>query len=228
MILRKNHISFKSNGHLESGQALILLILFLPILGVLLIKTNLHIHMLIFYKKTQMDCRTATYKAQKRIKSSFVKIMKLNPKAKKLRSEKIKAQILLMSPEPLTKAKALADIIEITAQQFVLRAQQEILILSAKAQAFQELLPFKAQPNIKAQIENIPFGLKKVPFFSISPSYVPDSQLKVRQKIWIKWSRKIKTHHMEAQCGSFIDYQNKSFQIKYAYPDTSLLNLSLF
>ena len=196
-------------------------ILLLPILGVLLIKTHLHIQMLIFYKKTQMNCRTSTYKAQKIIKSSFLKIIKLNPKAQKLRSEKTKAIAMLMAPEPFLKAKAVKDIVRITAQQLALKARQEALILSAKARAFQLLLRFKAQPHIKAQISLIPFGLRKVPFFSLSPSYLPDPQLKHRQRILIHWKQKIKDHSMEASCGSYIDYQNESFRIKYAYPDIS-------
>lgn len=205
------------------GQALIFIILLLPILGILILGLGSNLLVLKTKMKQQKICREQTYKAQEEIRSGFMHLKSLNPSALKLRTQlKNALKRLRSAPTPHIHALIVAEIATIKAQQLLLNKQQKVIIQKSKAKAKAQLLKI---PQVTSFIKT-PFALVARPKLSLSPSYVNPINLTSKQEIIISWKLLTKTNlykknllNIEGKCGSHIKSKGFLYQIKYSYPD---------
>lgn len=212
-----------SKNNLCRGQALIFIIFLLPILGILILGLSTNLLVLKTKMKQQKICREQTYKAQEEIRSGFMQLKSLNPKALKLRTQLKNALIRFRNaPTPHVKAMIAAEIAIIKTRQGILNGQQKAIIQKSKLKAKHQLLKI---PYVMGFIKT-PFELVARPKLSLSPSYINPINLTSKQEIIINWKLQTKTNLkkknlivLEGKCGSHIKTKGYLYQIKYSYPD---------
>lgn len=201
----------------DSGQALVFLVITLPLIALLL--SGLTNHLILLKSKTEhtSNCRTITMMANERIKTGFYSLMNLNSKARNLRKRYQRAlRKVALAPSPPQRIAALAELSAVVSLQLALKAKQFSIIQTSKTQARSVIV----RSALPLSVSTIPFSLEASPKSSTTPSYYPAWDLEKRQIIQAKW-KVLKPNQQEGVCGSYIKKRGGSFQVKIAFPDIS-------
>ena len=201
----------------QRGQAIIFVVIFLPLLGLLL---NYFLHFLILLQQTQKiqkNCRTQAHQAQKILINGFNELEELNPQALALRPrKKIALRAVRAAVEPSTRAAALAYLAFVETQQRLFQAKQKAIILTSKSKAKVEILRITGQKFTT----NPPFSLKPKPINSVTPSYYASLNFENEQEIIIPWQiRNTLGLTQEGRCGSYVKKTLTGYIAKISYPD---------
>lgn len=201
----------------QRGQAIIFIVIFLPILGLLL---NYFLHFLILLQQTksvQKQCRVQAHQAQQILIKGMNDLTALNPQALALRQrKKIALRAVRAAIEPSTRAAALAYLAFVETQQRLFQAKQKAIVLTSKSKAKVEILRITGQQFTS----NAPFSLNPKPINSVTPSYFTSLNFENDQEIVIPWQiTNTLGLTQEGQCGSYVKKSLKGFVAKISYPD---------
>lgn len=129
-----NNTIFRKNS--DHGFVAIFIVILLPLLLSLLIATISILHYLQLDKKLKYTCLKNQLVAQESSADNLNKLLKLNPKALKLRTARAIAQKIYIAAIASANPKAIAIAFQklkmIKFQQFLLDSQQKLLINSSK------------------------------------------------------------------------------------------------
>ncbi len=200
----------------QKGQAIIYIVIILPILALLLNYFFQFLVLLQATKSVQKQCRTQALQAQNMIIHGFNDLIKLNPEADRLRQRKqaaLRAFRAAVGPE--ARAAAAAYLAFVEAQQRLFQAQQLTIITEAKAKA--KIAIYKIRGQAYTNIP--PFSLSPRPKGSITPSYFKSVNFVERQEIIIPW---LITNSLgqiqEGECGSYIKANSQRYIAKISFP----------
>lgn len=212
---------YKKNQN-NRGQALIIILVFLPLFALLLSFLNEHLSLLHTKLKTQKICRLQTYKAQKALVDGFEQLIKLNPTANVLRKQKrLALEAVKHAHLPPAKAAATAYLAAVHQAQIAFSLKQKAIIQKAKFLAQIEISKISGHRYFKSP----PFSLVPRPLNSLSPSYYKALNFQKKQEILVLWKITNTRHQRQTgQCGSHVKSIGNHFQIKYSYPDTLSLS----
>lgn len=139
------------------------------------------------YTDVQRDCRTHVLNAQKILGEKLKELIDLNEPAQKLRTEEKRLRLAIqVAAIPAVQAALRIKLYANLAQQGLLRAQQEKLILSAKSQA---TLKLSELPRLIPGAQYSPVGLRvaKSPPLAIAQDHNPVPFFTEAQAIRVRW-----------------------------------------
>lgn len=155
-------------------------------------------YVLIQEQKFYSFCRKGVIDGQKTLLLGLKHLMKLNPKATRLRKERTKAQNLkrlALQGGPISVAAAETYLQSVIARQLALKIKQQAIIASTNLKA-QSLL-FAAKRQFLTHATNFagyvypallsPLLVRAIPTNSLTPNYYPERTIEQRQKIQVKW-----------------------------------------
>ena len=168
----------------SKGFVLIFLMLILPLFVSLLFFLYSFFQSLKVYNRSLTACYLTSMIAQKQMSSPIKAILKLNPKAKRLREKLKKAQkklsLALLSGKSVLIQKAKLKLLEIKRQQFLLMKEQKFYLLSLSKISKKSLEDLKRtlKKMAKKDMRNLRVFknkdmLKKTPKNSLTPDYLP-------------------------------------------------------
>lgn len=212
----RSTVSVHTQAYRQRGQALIFLVILLPLLAILL---NYFLQFLILLQTSkikQKQCREQTVRAQQILIKGFKNLLALNPQAQTLRRRRqLALRALRAAPTPQARAVAAAYLANVELQQRALRLKQLTIKRWSRLQAKKQLSQIKGGKYLKLP----PFTLVAKPALSITPSYFVPRNFEKLQEIIVPWvimnSLKQK---QEGQCGSYVKKRGTGFIAKIAFP----------
>jgi hypothetical protein len=185
----------------EKGFVLAQMIFVLPILGLAFLVSSAAVQIATERSRSLNQCRSSLLEVQRKMKSTLEELLKLNPKATKLRKEKQVAEKALKSSAGTpAMAAAVAYYNSVVVRQLELRSRQQWLLRNAETFSQDELLKLRRLiGNQKTVVQrkgvrslSLPIthslAVHAEPAFSLSPSYEPSWDMPIRQKIEASWS----------------------------------------
>lgn len=202
----------------ESGQTTIFALLMIPLLMILLTGILIICYALSIEARASLACRTRISKSQTEVAQAASELMKLNPKAIRLETQRQAAKRAVIAanaiPNPAVKAAAIAALLKVEKAQIPIRAQQEFW--RTKGRNASALLPLNAQMAIEKSIPNpilrvarkgnfrpmIPkFRMVSKPPGAKTPAFFPAADFIDKQNGGIIWTLNAKAHPEVLQTG---------------------------
>ena len=210
----KNHLST------QTGAGVVWLLAILPLLLSLTLAIGGAFIFMRLDAETRHLCRSALLEAQRIPANNLNALIALNPAAKLLRKRRMIAeeQVLKAAGNPIVEAAALANLSEVTAEQILFGARQQVLYRQAQAltligserprapitSAINNLIRWLATGGgtwPEFSIQHARFVLKTSPPLTLTPDYEIPKSFEVTQQMTARWSlraAKIIPHWMSA------------------------------
>lgn len=145
------------------------------------------------YSKKSYLCREGLLQTQGVLAEAANQLEKLNPRAKKLQNELLRAEkAVIEAPTPYSKAAALAWVAKVKMTQMLFHAKQLAILREAKIQAQTQMLKLRRRiGQTTVEPAQLPFAFREVPKTSLSPSYLPEPFIEEKQRIRLSWRQKV-------------------------------------
>ncbi len=194
--LKNHNKTFQKN---QKGFAMVMFFSFLPIALCLVCALAGYSQFSLTKLKASNICRRTLLNGQDQIKNQLRKLIKLNPKARRLRAQIVSARkaykIALRSNYAPAIATTAARLSYVKLQRKLLAARQELIKYNAqsisikyKNQFEQKMRTIKGNMNLNVSL--IPFAIEKVQKTNLTPDYKTKNFFSEKQSVKAQWTIK--------------------------------------
>lgn len=163
------------------------------------------------YSQKLHACREKVLEAQQTLGQALTRLMRLNPKAEKLRRERKAADKVVRSTIGMPAAHAAARAVQaiVIAKQIALRAEQAQIKTRAIFEANRSLNTLRSEK--KANWEAPKFAIRATPPLDLSPSYETLPNFEHRQSITIRMQTK---NAVPLECSATLEKESTRWRPK--------------